>query len=503
MSYQLLDIKSFPKNALGHVENSFNNKKIDDPNYEVKCFKKNKQSFVSTWTSMQKDLNFSFKDTKVRIGFEAMFITSEADFFKKNFGWVRGQEMSPRLNQFWQECYDWAVKEIGYQGTDRNIILASLCSIESLSLRIYYLPITDKWREKIYAKDETGKILRNKNGSPLQAKDANGKVLYNYIHDEANPKLSKNAFWNLKAGGKFSYSQLQDRFYDEVGKHYGLERGIVGNASRHFSGAQLETLQLRKEKDRLENEIEPLKQLRADINEISDAGTKLPFGLVAVPEKQLEAVKEQAKSYTANRDEIATLRERAFAISQREQLADLRERQLDDKAWDLKRQERELQELYQQQRELNQLFEQSQRGYVAKEQEIEVLQKQLMQLKGYVERQNGSLREQLESMRTEHYNATKELTERLRGAYESIANIVKAVGMLKYDQKFDYRIDNLNSRQSRLIDAVAEYAAMWAREDGFPEMAADIEQYIGISKGIKDIIDPQSTYNAKNSDWEP
>lgn len=411
--------------------------------------------------------------------------------------------MSPRLNQFWQECYDWIVREIGYQGTDRNIISASVCSIESLCLEIYYMPITDRWREKIYAKDENGKILRNKNGSPIQAKDANGKILYNYIQNDKNPKLSKAEFWDTKGGGKFSYSQFLDRFYDEIGKRYGLERGIVGNSSRYFSKAQQATLQLRKEKDRLETEIEPLKQLRADINEISDAGTKLPFGLVAVPEKQLEAVKEQAKSYTANRDEIATLRERAFAISQREQLADLRERQLDDKAWDLERQERELQELYQQQRELNQLFEQSQRGYVAKEQEIEVLQKQLTQLKGYVERQNGSLREQLERMRTEHYNATKELTERLRGAYESIANIVKAVGMLKYDQKFDYKIDNLNSRQSRLIDAVAEYAAMWAREDGFPEMAADIEQYIGISKGIKDIIDPQSTYNAKNSDWEP
>ena len=502
MSNQIVRIQDFPKVSLGNIESSFKNKKALNSHYEIKCFKTPATSFSSEWKHIENELNFSFKNTKRSIGFDGLFISAEAEFFKSNFAWVKGQEMSATLTQFWQECYDWAVKEIGFKGTDRNIILASVCEVDSLSLAIYYLPVTEKWCEKIYARGEDGKILKNENGSPIQATDENGRTIFKHILNETNPKLSKSEFWRAR-GGNCSYSQFQDRFYDEVGKRYGLGRGIVGKRSKHFSAAQYEHFQLKQEKDRLETEIGPLRQLRADISEINDAGTKLPFGLVAVPEKQLDAVKEQAKSYAANRDEIKTLRERSFALAQREQLADLRERQLDEKAQNLARQEQELQELYQQQLELNQLFEQSQRGYVAKEQEIEILQKQLMQLKSYVERQNGSLTEQLERMRIEHYDATKELTERLRGAYESITNIVKAVGMLKYDQKFDYKIDKLNSRQSRLIDAVAEYAAMWAKEDGFPEMAEDIEQYIGISKGIKDIIDPQSTYRTKNSDWEP
>lgn len=502
MSNQIVRIQGFPKTALGPIESSFKNKKALNANYEIKCFKTSENSFLSEWKRIKKDLNCSFRDFKNSIAFEGLFISAEAEFFSKNFNWFSGSNLSNELAEFWQRCYDWAVSEIGYLGTDKNIIAATVCSVESLCFEIYYLPVTEKWCEKIYARGEDGKILKNENGSPIQATDENGKTIFKHILNETNPKLSRTEFWRAR-GGKSSYSQFQDSFYDKVGKRYGLERGIVGKCSKHFSAAQYEHFQLKQEKDRLETEIGPLRQLRADISEINDAGTKLPFGLVAVPEKQLDAVKEQAKSYAANRDEIKTLRERSFALAQREQLADLRERQLDEKAQNLARQEQELQELYQQQLELNQLFEQSQRGYVAKEQEIEILQKQLMQLKSYVERQNGSLTEQLERMRIEHYDVTKELTERLRGAYESITNIVKAVGMLKYDQKFDYKIDKLNSRQSRLIDAVAEYAAMWAKEDGFPEMAEDIEQYIGISKGIKDIIDPQSTYRTKNSDWEP
>lgn len=80
--------------------------------------------------------------------------------------------------------------------------------------------------------------------------------------------------------------------------------------------------EVEQEKEAIVAEVEPLRELKTGIDEIDTTGTKLPFGVVAIKKKDLEAVKEQAKAYTANRDEIGELRERSAAVSRREQRAD-------------------------------------------------------------------------------------------------------------------------------------------------------------------------------------
>ena len=60
-----------------------------------------------------------------------------------------------------------------------------------------------------------------------------------------------------------------------------------------------------------------MRELKTGIDEIDTTGTKLPFGVVAIKKKDLEAVKEQAKAYIANRDEIGEMRERSAAVSRR------------------------------------------------------------------------------------------------------------------------------------------------------------------------------------------
>ena len=75
--------------------------------------------------------------------------------------------------------------------------------------------------------------------------------------------------------------------------------------------------EIEQEKEAIIAEVEPLRELKTGIDEIDTTGKKLPFGVVAIKEKDLEAVKEQAKAYTANRDEIGELRQRSAAVSQR------------------------------------------------------------------------------------------------------------------------------------------------------------------------------------------
>ena len=156
----------------------------------------------------------------------------------------------------------------------------------------------------------------------------------------------------------------------------------------------------------------------------------MPFGVVAIKKKRLEAVKEQAKAYTANRDEIGELRERSAAVSRR-QRADQREQQLDNKANELAMQQQQLQQMYQRQLNLNQLLEKSEQNGRAKDKQIADLQRENGSLMGQIR----SLTAQMDEIKAELWDKINNLRDKLRGAYESLTNVVKAVGMLKYDRE--------------------------------------------------------------------
>lgn len=503
MSSQVVRVQGFTKGSLSGIGNEVERGNVNHRNPDIDperkhmnmSFKETEHGFYAEWNRIKTELNAQGKETKKGIAFEGMVITAEAKFFEERFGWVKGEPMSPELVEYWRECYDWAVKEIGYQGTDKNIISAVVHADEtSLHLQLYYVPITERWQEKVYAKDEDGKVLRNANGSPIQAKDENGKTIYRQVEDLTAPKLSRTEFWRVR-GGQTSYSQMQDRFHEEIGKGYGLERGEVGSNAKHRTKAQWEAEQLKQEfetektklskelteeKDRLTAEVQPYRELKVGIDEVDSTGKSMPFGYVAVKKENLAELQEQAKSYRTNRDEIETLRERSAAVSRKEQRADQREQQLDNKANELARQQQQLQQMYQRQLNLNQLLEQSERACA-----------DLKKKNATLTAENGSLRAEIERVRETLIQKINDLSERLRGAYDCFRNVVKAVGMLKYDKTDGYKVEGLTKKQDRLIDGVAEYGAKWAREDGFPEHAEDMEKHIGISKGLQKMIEPK------------
>ena len=264
---------------------------------------------------------------------------------------------------------------------------------------------------------------------------------------------------------------------------------------------------IEQEKKAIVAEVEPLRELKTGIDEIAGTGKTILPGVVAVKKKDLEAVKEQAKAYTANRDEIGKLRQRSAAVSQREQRADQREQQLDNKANELAMQQQQLQQMYQRQLNLNQLLEKSEQNGRAKDKQIADLQRENGSLMGQIR----SLTTQLDEVKAELWNKINDLTDKLKGAYESLTNVVKAVGMLKYDREKDqngnytygkYGISNLSKAQDKLIDGLAEYGARWAKEDGFPEMAEEMEKRVGISKGIEKIIEPPASKRSRGYEME-
>ena len=301
--------------------------------------------------------------------------------------------------------------------------------------------------------------------------------------------------------------------FGEICRNMGLEVEAERKARGSLSVEEYKEVrdqmigEIEQEKEAIVAEVEPLRELKTGIDEIDTTGTKLPFGVVAIKKKDLEAVKEQAKAYTANRDEIGELRERSAAVSRREQRADQREQHLNNKSDELARQQQQLQQMYQRQLNLNQLLEKSERDGRAKDKQIADLQRENGSLRGQIR----SLTAQLDEVKAELWNKINNLTDKLKGAYESLTNVVKAVGMLKYDREKDqngnytygkYGISNLSKAQDKLIDGLAEYGAKWAKEDGFPDMAEDMEKHIGISKGIADTIEPPRRQISRGWDME-
>lgn len=300
------------------------------------------------------------------------------------------------------------------------------------------------------------------------------------------------------------WKESERSYFGEICRSMGLEVEMERQSTRknlsveEYKDARDEMLgNIEQEKEAIIAEVEPLRELKTGIDEIADTGKTVLPGVVAIKKKNLEAVKEQAKAYTANRDEIETLRERSAAVSQREQRADQREQQLNKREAGLEDMQNQIIERYNRQLRLNQLLEKSERDGRAKDKKIADLQIENTSLRGQIR----SLTAQIDQIKAELWEKINNLTDKLRGAYESLTNVVKAVGMLKYDREKDqngnytygkYGISNLSKAQDKLIDGLAEYGAKWAKEDGFPEMAEEMEKRVGISKGIEKIIEPQA-----------
>lgn len=97
-------------------------------------------------------------------------------FFEK-LGYVQGEQPPQRVLEFFNDCYKFVLREVGYHGSDENILSAVIHFDETTPhLQLYYVPIVDQGKKKVYVKGSDGKVLRNEKGSPIQAKDVNGNV---------------------------------------------------------------------------------------------------------------------------------------------------------------------------------------------------------------------------------------------------------------------------------------------------------------------------------------
>ena len=296
MSYQVLRVEKFLKSDLLKIgaetertAKRHRNEDIDSERTPLNYyFKKSEGGLSAQWKKIVKDFGITFKETKKTVAFEGIIITSDTAFFEK-LGWIRGRPTPDAVKQFFCDCYAFVLREIGYHGGDDNILSAVVHMDETTPhLQLYYVPLVDEGRKKVYAKGADGKVLRNARGSPIQAKDSRGKSLYEYMPLE-NPKICSSDFWETR-GSQLSYGNLQDDFHERVGWRYQLERGEVGSNKKHTTKYQWKKQQQEKE---LSEKKAALTQATAQIEE-ADKTLQDKNANISAAEKKLEQIQFRA-----------------------------------------------------------------------------------------------------------------------------------------------------------------------------------------------------------------
>ncbi len=286
ISYQVVRIEQFTKGSLGKIGGETERTSMHHRNEDIDSertplnlyFKKSEGGLTAQWKKTISELNATFQEKKDSTAFEGMIITSDTEFFER-LGWEKGEDTPYAVMEFFNRCYEFALQEIGYKGTDKNILSAVIHLDEKTPhLQLYYIPVVDTAKKKVYEKGADGKVLRNKKGSPIQKKDEHGKSVYEYVQLE-QPKLCSSDFW-AERGGQLSYGNLQDSFHEQIGVHYGLDRGEIGSNKKHTTKYQWQ-------KQMQEAEIAALEDEKVHAEEVIEQAQTA----VATRDKALEEMK--------------------------------------------------------------------------------------------------------------------------------------------------------------------------------------------------------------------
>lgn len=261
-------------------------------------------------------------------------------------------------------------------------------------------------------------------------------------------------------------SFLQDKMRENA------EKGMELNADL-FQGKQLKAKSKGRNKDipkeslaefySLQKNIEHYKKLETEIDELDEPVRTIIPNTVTIKKQDFELMKEQAKGYIANRNEIAAVRHRQAALKKREQQLNLREREIDRKADDVDF-------LYERQMNINRILE-----------ETEDERDRYRARNDALERENASLRVEVLEMRERFADQIDVLKSRVRRAYGLVSEIVKAVGMLKYSRNSKYRVENLTESQANLIDRIRNYAVEKTRKAGFKILSEEMKDEVSLS----------------------
>lgn len=330
-------------------------------------------------------------------------------------------------------------------------------------LHIDYVPVATGYKQGLSMRNSLDRAMREMGFNP----------------DKSSKKNNATKLWKKN----------ERKVFGEICRAHGLEV----EAERKARGS-LSVEEYKEARDKMvgeiETEVQPLLNLKVEIDDISNAGKTVAPGIVAVKKKEFAILQEQAKAYTANRDEVATLRERKQALDEREEDMEIvfakRQQNLDKIETRLDRykntlEDREHQLHLREHRNNNALSLLEEAEARAKEQERKnkLLQAKHQQELTHKEAQLTSLKQQIKATSIE----VDSLKTEVSSLYQKSDLMAKGIATLL--RAACYARDFFASRYSWIADilqATIDKGIEWLKEDGFEDYANGIAA--NLSKSI-------------------
>lgn len=313
------------------------------------------------------------------------------------------------------------------------------CDEQTPHLHINYIPLARGYKQGLKVRNSLDRAFKEQG-----------------IQGKSNKYENRTIMWQNK----------EKNYIESIIKSYGLERAPDRGLNReHLT-------------------IEQYKAISEHIhNEVKNINKKIDF----------EPVLFNKNIVKVNKNDLENLEKRAkLSLVHEKFTKDLSQESKKDRN-QIKDELAKAEKLYQKQKNINikhdeliKKYKSLYKAYEDRGQKIENLKQENKLLKGQI----SHIRAEFDNKIQKATEPLKERIEKLRegfiGGYESITNIVKAVGMLKYDD--EYKIENLTSKQDKLIEGITKYSIDWAKQEGFTEFAEDMKKHIGISPGILRVI---------------
>ena len=152
--------------------------------------------------------------------------------FGGNREFWNGFQNKDDIRAYFQICYEYSIRKIGYLHSRENILCAVIITEPNRrNLFVYYLPVTGRWQTKVVSN------IKNSYGTKLQQRSEHGEPMYMPHTDIDRPRLSSTEFWKQR-GGLTSYSDLQEDFFNKISCKYGAVRGQSTSLLKNTNKAQ-------------------------------------------------------------------------------------------------------------------------------------------------------------------------------------------------------------------------------------------------------------------------
>ena len=442
------------------------------------------------------------KINKTMTAFEGIVLTASPEVFQ-SFGWnpetPEGISFEVRL-----KCQDFLISQYNFVrdviGEDKILSATIHFDEKTPHIQLYYIPAVDYVNQKQYEKDKDGHIVRNEKGSPVYARDKDGKIITERVE---GTRINRGGFWS-NLGGKNSYNMLQTNHFETLKEEYphlNLERGKEGSTAEHRTKNQWEKEMMDEVKDNLDNEIaeksvqveeietkivehqenlrgyeerlQKYEEMSVGIGEVEVSGKKI-LGGVILKEDNLNRLKEQAKAYIANKPRIEAIDEREHSLDEREQALRLREQAAKEKEQAAAQLKQKFEEKYNAQLTLNENF---QKLTKLSTDLVNATRKQVTKMDA-LKAENASLRaSNEEKIEQAVKTATEPLKGRIEALEERLTNMAKTISVMLMAMRY-IRDKFAGIVSEAFLNAAIKKGNDWLAEDGFVERSKNRDSRI-------------------------